>query len=335
MKQEFLMKAFVFDQNKHSAAGWYASEKLNFQRAFWDGGITRGMPKAEVPWANTSKDSRFVEEQVCTGLWTMNANVIHAPDWWLDRMPRVLLDGELGSLRGFDVAERQRVSSIIKKLTPGAGWEDIVLYAFDIPPLGIVFADRTINSPFYKKNLAGCVEWAYRDDMLWHRMDYSPYRNAYYMLNRLHLGDSCRVVEQELLPFTTGKALSRINELMFKVLAHKGEGLIIRHPDKAYETQRSKYILKYKHVQDMEGRIVAYTEGKGKYVGMMGAYVVEIITADPEKRQIKRVFELSGMDDAMRRNPLPIGTVITFQYSGISEGGIPQEARFLCVREPE
>ena len=53
MKREYVQLAHVFDSKKHSPAGWYASEKLDGQRAWWDGGVSRGMPAAQVPYANT------------------------------------------------------------------------------------------------------------------------------------------------------------------------------------------------------------------------------------------------------------------------------------------
>jgi hypothetical protein len=358
MKHEFLMKAFSLD-DKVSPAGWFMSEKLNFSRAFWDGGITTGMRKCDVPWANLTKDGRYVHEQIATGLWTQNANVIHAPHWWLETMPRVFLDGELGSMvKGKDrnnvdelivgrgVAERQRVSSIVKRLGGNErDWDGITLFVFDLPPLEVILGNRTINNIHYKKNLSGCVEWAYRDDMLIRR-PMSPFRNVKPLLEPVlrGIGTGCpnvMLIEQEELPLNHAKAMARISEKMFSVLAVRGEGLMLRHPDKPYETCRSKWIRKYKQTQDMEGRVVGHTAGKGKYTGMLGALILEIEgSARGEStvghgRVFKRVFELSGMTDAKRRNPPPIGCTVTFSYSDLSRDGIPQEARFICVREEE
>src|SRR5690606_38659901 len=109
---EFLMLAHTYDASKHMITGWMASEKLDGNRCMWDGGITRGMKKFNVPWANTDKDDRYVKQQYATGLWSRYGNVIHAPDEWLDQLPKILLDGEL------DCGNRQTLVSIIKKLNP-------------------------------------------------------------------------------------------------------------------------------------------------------------------------------------------------------------------------
>ena len=59
-KNEFLMLAHKYDVNKHHVDGWFISEKLDGMRCMWDGGVTCGLEKTEVPWANCTKDARYV-----------------------------------------------------------------------------------------------------------------------------------------------------------------------------------------------------------------------------------------------------------------------------------
>jgi len=67
--REFLMLAQVYDPKKHAIGGWRVSEKKDGERCWWDGGITRGIPKSRVPWANTKKDARYRTAPIATGLW--------------------------------------------------------------------------------------------------------------------------------------------------------------------------------------------------------------------------------------------------------------------------
>ena len=127
-KREFLMLAHTYKPKKYGVGGWFLSEKLDGMRAYWDGGISRGILKSDVPWANTAKDERYIEPPIATGLWSRYGNVIHAPDWWLDKLPAIPLDGEL-----YIPEARQRLMSIVKDTTPGTGWQDVKYYVFDMP----------------------------------------------------------------------------------------------------------------------------------------------------------------------------------------------------------
>ena len=51
-RREFLQLADHYDPRKHDVAGWFVSEKLDGTRCFWDGGLTRGLPTEQVPWAS-------------------------------------------------------------------------------------------------------------------------------------------------------------------------------------------------------------------------------------------------------------------------------------------
>ncbi|MBY6188227.1 DNA ligase [Marinobacter hydrocarbonoclasticus] len=103
-----------------------------------------------------------------------------------------------------------------------------------------------------------------------------------------------------------------------------GEGLILRHRDGHYRAGRDPGMLKLKPHWDDEAKVVGYVRGQGRLTGMMGALIVE----DAEGRR----FRLgSGFTDEQRRSPPPIGTVVTYSYSGRTEAGLPRFARFERV----
>jgi len=105
-----------------------------------------------------------------------------------------------------------------------------------------------------------------------------------------------------------------------------GEGLMLHRADALYTTGRSDVLLKMKLWHDAEATVIAHQLGKGKYSGMLGALRVRT-SAGVE-------FLLgTGLSDASRRNPPPIGSVVTFRYRELSSRGRPRFASFLRVRE--
>ncbi|MCK9380277.1 MAG: DNA ligase [Sulfuritalea sp.] len=105
-----------------------------------------------------------------------------------------------------------------------------------------------------------------------------------------------------------------------------GEGLMLHRDDAAYETGRSSALLKVTPWLDAEARVVAHLPGKGKYIGMLGALRMEL----PDGRR----FSLgSGLTDALRRKPPPLGTLITYRYRELTQNGMPRFPRYLRVRD--
>lgn len=110
------------------------------------------------------------------------------------------------------------------------------------------------------------------------------------------------------------------------VVAGGGEGLMLHRDDAPYETGRSDSLLKMKQQEDAEAVVIAHLPGKGKYSGMLGALRV--------RSESGQEFSLgSGFTEQQRRDPLPIGTIVTYRYRGFTANGLPRFASFLRVRE--
>lgn len=337
--REFCMLAHKYDPQK-IIAGWWMSEKLDGMRAIWLP-QTRGVKKVLLPWANHSGDERYVNPPVATGLWSRYGNVIHAPDWWLDNLPKHTLDGEL-----YIPGHRQHMMSVVKKLEPCDGWRDVKYYAFDSPPTETMMADGRIYSPNYKK--------IFRDEYFEEPEIVTPtvytYRYRYRMIQESEV-----VVPhvQTVLPFAQAEALVAIDQALEEVTSRGGEGLIIRNPDVGYECKRTRSLVKVKPLDDAEGVVIGYTSGRktdlgSKHLGRMGALVLKLESG--------ALMELSGFTDAEREfdehkmvrfainNPgvmmpewivnsnFPIGSQVTFKYRGLTADGIPQEARYWRKR---
>jgi DNA ligase-1 len=114
------------------------------------------------------------------------------------------------------------------------------------------------------------------------------------------------------------KELARVESL-------GGEGLMLREPGSRYEIGRSHTLLKVKTFKDDEARVVAHAAGSGRHKGRLGALVVEMANGT-------RFNIGTGLSDAERRAPPPIGSVVTFRYQELSDSGVPRFPSFVGAR---
>ncbi len=117
--------------------------------------------------------------------------------------------------------------------------------------------------------------------------------------------------------------MARLDE----VVAAGGEGLMLHRGSSYYRAGRSSDLLKVKRYQDAEARVVGHLPGKGKYRGMLGALLVE--GADQLRFRLG-----TGFSDQQRRQPPPIGALVTYKYYAKTAKGLPKFASFLRVRQP-
>lgn len=357
MKREFLMLAQNYEEGKYGIASWFASEKLDGCRAFWDGGITRGRFADEVPFANTEKDGRLLVRRRATGLWSRYGKPVHAPDWWLDKLPEGMpLDGELYTSRG----GFQQVMSTVKDLVPGEGWQRVRYMVFDRPAYSQVFGDGVVNVPNYKKQFSGLL-----DKLLLRETPWVPvnFEQALFTLRRkLPENEVVRVHEQEQLPHATHTAVARVEEMLSEISAGGGEGVILRAPHSVWVPERVRTMLKVKPMRDAEGTVVGYTWGRrtelgSKLLGLMGALVLRLdsgvrlelsgftegerqmaVVPGPgqphEPHHYSVAFEAGrehggeSVLPSMHNPSFPIGSRVSFRYRELTDAGVPKEARY-------
>ncbi|WP_341708871.1 DNA ligase [Halopseudomonas sp.] len=180
------------------------------------------------------------------------------------------------------------VSALVRRTQPdAAAWRAVRFMVFDLPEHGGAFSDRVVAM----RALAAL------------------------QLPALEPVEQFRVRDADAL-----------DRRLAEVVQAGGEGLMLHRADARYLPGRSQALLKYKPYEDAEARVVGYTAGQGKYLGQVGALVVE----DDQARR----FRLgSGLNDALRLAPPPLGSVVTYRYNGLTSGGLPRFARFLRVRE--
>ena len=96
--------------NALDLSGWWMSEKLDGLRAYWDG-------------------KQFLSRQ---------GNLFHAPEWFVEGLPSVALDGELWIAR----KSFQRTSGIVRRQDKTDLWKEVRYLIFDAPTAGGSFEER-------------------------------------------------------------------------------------------------------------------------------------------------------------------------------------------------
>lgn len=236
---------------------YLVSEKYDGVRAFWDGKILR----------------------------FRSGRAVHAPPWFIAKLPPRSLDGELWLARG----RFEALSGIVRKTQPQDDeWRQIRYMIFELPSASGTFAERAQRI----KEIIAQAQWP-------------------------------QLVAVEQFRVSDRAALKR---KLDEVVRRGGEGLMLHLADAPYLTGRSDVLLKLKPLQDTEAVVVEHIPGRGKYQGMMGALRV--------KTSEGKVFQIgTGFSDAVRKNPPPVGTIITYTYRGLTKTGLPRFASYLRVRE--
>ena len=117
-----------------------------------------------------------------------------------------------------------------------------------------------------------------------------------------------------------------LEQRLSSVINAGGEGLMLHRADAVYSTGRSDVLLKMKRWHDAEAMVVGYMAGRGKFKGMLGA--LKVRTAEGVE------FSLgTGLSVALRKNPPPVGALVTYRYQDLSSNGRPRFASFYRVRD--
>ena len=117
-----------------------------------------------------------------------------------------------------------------------------------------------------------------------------------------------------------------LRERLQSITSEGGEGLMLHRGDSLYRAERTDDLLKFKQYQDAEALVIGHLPGKGKYLGMLGALLVQ----DAHGTHFRIG---TGFTDEQRRHPPPIGSQVTYSYHNVTARGIPRFARFVRIRK--
>ena len=117
-----------------------------------------------------------------------------------------------------------------------------------------------------------------------------------------------------------------LQALLQRTVRGGGEGLMLHRGASLYRAGRSDDLIKVKTHDDTEARVVGHLPGQGKHAGRLGALLVEM----PSGQRFKLG---TGLSDAERSNPPPIGSWVTYRFRGTHDSGLPRFASFVRVRQ--
>jgi DNA ligase-1 len=119
-----------------------------------------------------------------------------------------------------------------------------------------------------------------------------------------------------------------LQTLLQSTVNQGGEGLMLHRADALWQPGRTDALFKFKQELDEEGLVVGYLAGQGRLKGQTGALLVQMPSG-------QRFALGSGLSDAVRRDPPPVGTWVTYRYHERTPSGLPRFASFVRVREAE
>jgi DNA ligase-1 len=246
---------------------------------------------------------KFLSRNSATG---MGSKVFsYVPSFIIDSMPGgVALDGEMWMGRG----TFNEVSSISNWL-PGRKyskeviddkWKGVTYKVFDVPSEDAPFEERmTILS---------------RIILTTHNC------------NRQR-GLRTIVEQVESVQVTSIDHLDRL----YRTLTDKGaEGVMLRAPNSPYETKRSRYLLKFKVVDDAEAVVLDRLLGSGRLAGLLGSLRVQVLKNGQRTPIVTNIG--TGFTDEERtmdpRSPkyIPVGAVVSFSYMELTDTSVRHPA---------
>ena len=359
-RREFLRLAKPYKADKNKIAGYYASEKLDGTRCFWDGGVSRGMRTVDVPWSSlinpkTGKPKTKVKP-VATGLWSRYGNPIMAPDWFLDQLPKLPLDGELWAGRG----KFQLCRSICAGDKPDPRFDQIQYAVYSMPGARIWRPGEIKNSNFHRMidgvQCMACVQAAGLHPAA-EEWELTFEQELEVLCEHLATEPitACYLHEQIKLSDDESEAVVEARRLQDEWLEHGAEGIVIRNPNARWTPKRVNDLLKWKPWEDDEGRIIGFTSGRktdkgSKHLGKIGALILDFdgkrleLSGLTDNERLFATDEMAlyavqnpGVDmlDWFRGKHFKLGQQVTFKYRELSDDGIPKEARYWRKRDVE
>jgi DNA ligase len=219
-----------------------------------------------------------------------------APAGFLAALPAEPLDGELWLDRG----RFEPLSALVRRAEPrDANWHSVRYMVFDTPGAALPFEARL-------RRLArlGNTTRSALDGALSARIEDAP-------RSPIEIAPQWRIADDAALQ----RDLAR-------TVAGGGEGLVLHVANAPYTPGRSDSLLKLKPHLDAEAIVVGHRRGSGEYGAEVGALEVE-------NAEGWRFFVDSGLSDAARRRPPPVGSTITYRYRDLTSTGLPRFATFL------
>ncbi len=146
------------------------------------------------------------------------------------------------------------------------------------------------------------------------------------LLERLSKVDAYQNEVIKIIPQIPVTSKTDLQNFLKIIESKGGEGVVVRDPKAQYIDKRTNKALKVKTFHDTECELIGYTQGQGKFKGLVGALQCKLSSGI--------VFKIgTGLSDGLRKKPPKIGSLITFKYQEFTKLGKPRFPVFLRVRE--
>jgi len=184
------------------------------------------------------------------------------------------------------------------------------------------------------QEIVSCVRRKSPDQTCWRTLKFNlfdlPTENSSTFDQRINTMETLIVKSASsylsMIPQFKVESIEQLHIKLKLIVDAGGEGLMLHHQDAVYKQGRNNQLLKLKTYQDAEATIIKHFEGKGKFTDMLGALLVETPSG--------LTFKIgSGFSDSQRKDPPPVGSIITFKYYGKTKRGVPRFASFLRVKQ--
>ena len=183
------------------------------------------------------------------------------------------------------------------------------------------------------ERLSGTIRRQTPEDAAWRKVTYQVFELPQASGNFRQRADQLRtLVMVTAVPWLHAvrqfevKSRKELAQKLDEVIRAGGEGLMLHRSDAQYTTGRSDDLLKLKPWHDAEATVIAHQPGKGKFSGMLGA--LRVRNSDGIEFMLG-----TGLSTATRRNPPPIGTLVTYRYRELNSNGRPRFASFYRIRD--
>jgi hypothetical protein len=309
------MMAHTYSGDPYSVIGYYASRKLNGNRAIWNGFTLQTLGRYS------------------------GSKIIYPPAWWTRAaLPTARpLDGELWHVTDNKDLVRSIAGQGIAKSVNDVRWTDLRYMVYDYKPYS-TYPQMSINilpskycHDFYLNYL-----WQQRQDIL-HSVVFE------HNLSRLKDNNIADDPYLQKCDQTLMTSAEQVKEYIAYSKAMGWEGIVFANPQGEYICNRTHDLLKSKPLYDHECYVngIKLGDPDKKYAAVVGSLKC-FLTWNEQVTSFKggrddmigqRVsFDVSGMDDIQRSDwldPDKRPKHIRFSFLEVSKVGIPQSPNYL------
>ena len=231
-------------------------------------------------------------------LYTRLGNKLAAPPEFVAGFPSFPLDGELWIGRG----KFQETVGAVRSSDPTRWMSSVQYHVFDSPPL----AGEPGGGPPFESRYAKIVN---------------------------HFGSNPPPAHLVVVPHSLCHSKDQMMAELARIEALGGEGVMLRERGSVYVHGRSRTLLKIKTSHDADALVIGHTKlASVSHTAVLAGGPNAVGSLRCRMANGNEFSVGSGLSDAVRVNPPPIGSIITYRFNGYTDAGIPRHPRFVGER---